>query len=118
MCWVELLVIQALAPQASLLGHLCGILAGLIHVNFLAGYLYGPGGGGGRRRQQRSWLWRRLTALRNWRRPFGGVRIWRGGLYCVLTQSSQHIVFGVTIEKLPFCGTRDVIGSCFFLTAH
>lgn len=117
-CWVELLVIQALAPRASMLGHLCGILAGLIHVHFLAGYLYGAGGGGGRRRQQCSWLWRRLTALRNWRRPFGGVRIWRGDLNFVLVQISQHFEFEETFEMLLPCGTRDMIGFGFFLAAH
>ncbi|GJP49596.1 hypothetical protein CLOM_g8783 [Closterium sp. NIES-68] len=33
--WAELLLIQLLVPEASFLGHLCGILAGLI-------YLHGP----------------------------------------------------------------------------
>jgi hypothetical protein len=32
MCWVELLIAQVANPQASFLGHVCGILAGLLHV--------------------------------------------------------------------------------------
>lgn len=32
-CWAELLYIQLLTPQASFLGHLGGILAGLLHVH-------------------------------------------------------------------------------------
>lgn len=34
-CWAELLYIQLLTPQASFVGHLGGILAGLLHVNVL-----------------------------------------------------------------------------------
>ena len=34
-CWAELLYIQLLTPQASFLGHLGGILAGLLHVHVL-----------------------------------------------------------------------------------
>ena len=32
-CWAELAYIQLLTPQASFLGHLGGILAGLLHVH-------------------------------------------------------------------------------------
>lgn len=31
-CWATLAVTQLLVPKASLTGHLCGIVAGLIHV--------------------------------------------------------------------------------------
>jgi hypothetical protein len=34
LCWVELVVISMMNPQASFVGHLCGILAGLIHVKW------------------------------------------------------------------------------------
>ena len=34
-CWAELLYIQLLTPRASFVGHLGGILAGLLHVNVL-----------------------------------------------------------------------------------
>ncbi|KAF6254631.1 hypothetical protein COO60DRAFT_1703209 [Scenedesmus sp. NREL 46B-D3] len=36
MAWAELLLASALNPQASFLGHLAGILAGLLHVRLLA----------------------------------------------------------------------------------
>ena len=36
-CWAELVYIQLLTPRASFLGHLGGILAGLLHVNVLQG---------------------------------------------------------------------------------
>lgn len=36
-CWAELAYIQLLTPRASFLGHLGGILAGLLHVNVLQG---------------------------------------------------------------------------------
>lgn len=32
MCWAELLYVQLVTPRASLLCHLAGILAGLLHV--------------------------------------------------------------------------------------
>eukprot|EP00050_Salpingoeca_kvevrii_P002543 m.196794 g.196794 ORF g.196794 m.196794 type:complete len:644 (-) comp10633_c0_seq13:154-2085(-) len=56
--WLELVVIQFLVPNASFLGHLCGIVAGLLYVtepiaslmgynaNLLAGANNGGGGGG------------------------------------------------------------------------
>ncbi|DBA96327.1 TPA: hypothetical protein ACH3X3_002504 [Trebouxia sp. C0006] len=31
-CWISLAVTQFLVPQASFTGHLCGVLAGLVHV--------------------------------------------------------------------------------------
>ncbi len=31
-CWISLAVTQFLVPQASFTGHLCGVLAGLMHV--------------------------------------------------------------------------------------
>ena len=31
-CWASLAVSQLLVPQASLTGHLCGVIAGLAHV--------------------------------------------------------------------------------------
>ena len=31
-CWISLAVSQILVPQASFTGHLCGVLAGLMHV--------------------------------------------------------------------------------------
>lgn len=31
-CWASLAVTQYLVPQASFTGHLCGLLAGLLHV--------------------------------------------------------------------------------------
>ena len=31
-CWISLAVTQILVPQASFTGHLCGVLAGLMHV--------------------------------------------------------------------------------------
>jgi len=31
-CWASLAVTQFLVPQASFTGHLCGVLAGLLHV--------------------------------------------------------------------------------------
>lgn len=31
-CWVDLLRNQVMIPQASFTGHVCGILAGLVHV--------------------------------------------------------------------------------------
>ncbi|GBG85503.1 hypothetical protein CBR_g40142 [Chara braunii] len=40
--WVELLVIQMLVPNASFLGHLAGILAGIVYVN-LPGDSFGVG---------------------------------------------------------------------------
>ena len=43
-CWAELLYIQLLTPKASFLGHLGGILAGLLHVNVLE-HLALPSGG-------------------------------------------------------------------------
>ena len=43
-CWAELLYIQLLTPKASFLGHLGGILAGLLHVNVLENLTL-PGGG-------------------------------------------------------------------------
>ncbi|GFR40875.1 hypothetical protein Agub_g1526, partial [Astrephomene gubernaculifera] len=36
MCWAELLLISYLSPRVSFLGHLGGILAGLLHVRLLA----------------------------------------------------------------------------------
>jgi rhomboid domain-containing protein 1 len=45
-CWAELLVMQLLVPEASFWGHLCGILAGLLHV-LLTSRLPGLNGGGG-----------------------------------------------------------------------
>lgn len=36
-CWAELAYIQLLTPHASFLGHLGGILAGLVHVYALEG---------------------------------------------------------------------------------
>ena len=69
LCWVELLIAQLLTPNASLLGHLSGILAGLLHVYLLEGLAPGSRGPNGA-----GWLDRRLRALRNWRRrPFEGV---------------------------------------------
>ena len=43
-CWAELLYIQLLTPKASFLGHLGGILAGLLHLNVLENFTL-PGGG-------------------------------------------------------------------------
>ncbi len=43
-CWAELLYIQLLTPKASFMGHLGGILAGLLHVNVLE-HLALPSGG-------------------------------------------------------------------------
>lgn len=37
MCWAELAYIQLLTPKASFLGHLGGILAGLLHVHVIEG---------------------------------------------------------------------------------
>lgn len=40
-CWANLAVTQLLVPQASLTGHLCGIVAGLAHMYIpKAGTLY------------------------------------------------------------------------------
>lgn len=40
-CWASLAVTQVLVPQASLTGHLCGVVAGLAHVYIpKAGVLY------------------------------------------------------------------------------
>lgn len=36
-CWAELAYIQLLTPRASFLGHLGGILAGLLHVHVIEG---------------------------------------------------------------------------------
>lgn len=36
-CWAELAYIQLLTPKASFLGHLGGILAGLLHVHVIEG---------------------------------------------------------------------------------
>ncbi len=36
-CWAELAYIQLLTPRASFLGHLGGILAGLLHVHVIRG---------------------------------------------------------------------------------
>ncbi len=70
LCWVELVLAQVLTPNASLVGHLSGILAGLFHVYVLQGVV--PGGPG-RGSSAAGWLSRRLSAVRNWRRPFRGV---------------------------------------------
>ena len=43
-CWAELLYIQLLTPKASFLGHLGGILAGLLHVNVLENLVLPSGG--------------------------------------------------------------------------
>ena len=32
-CWAELVLIQLATPEASFLGHLCGILAGVVHLH-------------------------------------------------------------------------------------
>jgi membrane associated rhomboid family serine protease len=56
--WVELILASAVNPRASFSGHLCGILAGLLHVKVLGpalrqrrgrGWGWGFGGGVGRR---------------------------------------------------------------------
>ncbi len=65
---MELLLAQVLTPHASLVGHLSGILAGLLHVYVLQGAV--PGGWG---QSDAGWLSRQMRALRNWRRPFQGV---------------------------------------------
>lgn len=72
-CWAELVIAQLLVPNASLWGHLCGILAGLLHVWLLG--RRGPFAPMARRGSGRSgrgsrggaagWLWRAL---------FGGGR--------------------------------------------
>ena len=43
-CWAELLYIQLLTPKASFLGHLGGILAGLLHVNVMEKVFLRSGG--------------------------------------------------------------------------
>ena len=43
-CWAELLYIQLLTPKASFMGHLGGILAGLLHVNILEKIAFRGGG--------------------------------------------------------------------------
>lgn len=62
LCWVELLLAQIMTPNASLLGHVSGILAGLLHV-----YVLERAVPGGRNQSSAGWLRRRLRALRNWR---------------------------------------------------
>ena len=49
--WAELIYIQLLTPRASFLGHLAGILAGMLHVTLL----------------------QRLPLLRSRARPFSGT---------------------------------------------
>ena len=49
--WAELLYIQLLTPNASFLGHLAGILAGMLHITVL----------------------QRLPMLRSGPRPFSGT---------------------------------------------
>ena len=68
---MELVLAQVLTPNASLVGHLSGIAAGLLHVYVLRGAV--PGGGQGRGPGASRWLSRRVSALRNWRRPFREV---------------------------------------------
>jgi len=40
LAWAELLLIQFITPNASLLGHACGIVAGLLHLYFFKPLLY------------------------------------------------------------------------------
>jgi len=40
--WVELLMIQLMVPNASFLGHLCGIAAGLMYINGFLDILFYP----------------------------------------------------------------------------
>ena len=67
---MELVLAQVVTPNASLIGHLSGILAGLVHVYVLQGVVPGSRGRG---QGAPRWLSRRLSALRNWRLPFHGV---------------------------------------------
>lgn len=48
MCWAELVLASVFNPRASFLGHLAGILAGLLHVKVLAPALTRAVGTGGR----------------------------------------------------------------------
>ena len=57
-----------MTPNASLLGHVAGILAGLLHVYVLEGAVPGNGSQGGA-----GWLRRHMRAMRNWRQLFHGV---------------------------------------------
>lgn len=43
LAWAELVWIQFITPNASLLGHACGILAGLLHTYFFKSLLYQSG---------------------------------------------------------------------------
>ncbi len=45
-CWAELLYLQLLVPNASFMGHLCGILAGLLYVAVTSRLPFLPGGSG------------------------------------------------------------------------
>jgi hypothetical protein len=47
LCWAELLLASAFNPSASFFGHLCGILAGFLHVLYIEPAL---------RAAQRSWM--------------------------------------------------------------
>lgn len=77
-CWAELLYLQLLVPNASFMGHLCGILAGLLYVAVTSRLplLPGSSAGSGRRGAARAgggggWgaLLGRLLGGRGGRRP-------------------------------------------------
>ena len=62
--WAELIYIQMLTPNASFLGHLAGILAGMLHVTVL----------------------QRLPMLRSSTRPFSGQGHFAQDSYKILMQ--------------------------------
>ena len=75
MAWVELVVISVVTPNASFLGHLAGILAGLAHLTIFDRGAGAAGGGFAAR------LRRRLRRRFSFRRPFSGVR---SSTFCVV----------------------------------
>ncbi|KAF8385055.1 hypothetical protein PRIPAC_74197 [Pristionchus pacificus] len=80
-CWAELILIQILSPNASFVGHLAGILAGLLYtmgplrwiVNGVASVVEGVIGGG-EGRQQRDRDYSSASAP-----PYEGGRTWGDG---------------------------------------
>ena len=57
--WMELITIQYVHPEASFLGHLCGIVSGYAYY----GLFLRPPGGGGRQNQRDRNVWSRFKSF-------------------------------------------------------
>lgn len=126
MAWAELVFISLVTPNASFLGHLAGILAGLAHLTL---FDRGPAASAGGFLAR---LGRRLRRLFTFRRSYSGVRLLWTFLQLPLCRNSDGVSTtgrpaaisrpawaggcdSCSLFRRSYSGVRLLYGSCQFL---